>query len=140
MSNNDAAVAADPQATERAAVAAMGAQNAKPVGRGKTKAVKEAKPKGPRNSLHNLLWSLFARNRSYEGILAEVAEKFPKSKFNARQVMHFNYYRAKYNMEAKANGTEPTTSTAPAKERVIKAKAEPKAKSNGKIKAVEQGA
>ncbi len=93
---------------------------------------KVKKAREPRtDTLQAVLWKLFARNASFETICREVSEKRPQSKFSldaAHQETHYNYYRAKYNMQAKKNGTEPTTSKGPFREPKAKVVKEPKVK------------
>ena len=122
------APAAEPTAADQAANAV------KPDKTKKVKEPKVAKEKKPRaESLWSTLQKAFARNLSYDSILKIVAEKHPTSKFNVNSVLHYNYYRAKYNMAAgKSEGEgkfEPTTSVGPVKEpKAAKPKAEKKTK------------
>ena len=76
-------------------------------------APKEAKvkvPKPPRKTLWGRLKEEYAKGSSVEQILQMVKAEFPNSDFNGNSAFHYRYYRGKFNMEARAEGTAETTS------------------------------
>lgn len=111
--------------------------------KGKTKVAKvakEAKARGPRtNTLWFTLQQCFSKNQKRETILEIIKEKHPDSDFNVRPKLHYSYYRAKFNGQAKKAGNPMTNSVAWPSERKVRAPKENGAKkASGKVKQVEQ--